>query len=56
MGLAGTQPSRLLGEVDGRQAVEQRRKGRRNKRGLGRPEKSDQCASVERKAKTRRVS
>lgn len=53
MGLAGTQPGGLLGEVDGGEAAEQRRKGMRNRRGIERP---DQRESVKKRVKTSRVS
>lgn len=39
MGLVGIEPGRLLGEVDGGEAAEQRRKGMRNRREIERPEK-----------------
>lgn len=39
-GMAGTQPSRLLGGVDEGEAAEQRREGRPSGRGIDRPEKN----------------
>ena len=52
--MGGTQPCRLLGEVDAREAADQRRKGMRDKG--GQRERQINVESVEKRLKTSKVS